>query len=478
VTNRFRLALLPVSLLSLQIAALGAQRADPNSSRLVHAMGEALLSTAHLPGLSLAVGKQGKVILTDGFGFADIATQQRVTAATQFRTASVGKVIAATALGKLLQDGRINLDASVQEYVPAYPAKQWTITPRQLAGHIAGVPHYNAADKLERRFYPSLGDALGVFAAESLRFEPGTRYAYSTHGYTLLSAAIEGAAGKPFLQYLDEAVLRPLGMKGTGPNLIATPGPTMATLYSIVNNKPLKVEHPEDPSYKWAGGGMISTPSDLVRLTTGYYNGFLKPATVALMFASQRLRSGVETGVALGWRNSFDFFGHRVVEHAGSMEGARSVVSFFPESQLTVAIMSNTSWNSLIEETAHMLALPFLLERSPAPQPEGSATVNVRLLKNDGSYDDKPGVLVLQGGAGRLTVDPGTSTEQGFPLVYLERGNRYAMVRPDGIVLLTIERSSTTSITGLAIRYNSPRLTPPTDELPFLLFAGPLPVVK
>lgn len=474
-SRRFPLVALLVSLLA---PSLGAQTADANSTRLVRAMSEALLATAHLPGLSVAVGKNGTVLLAEGFGFADVESQRRVTAATQFRTGSVGKVIATTALGKLVQDGKINLDAPVVQYVPAYPVKQWTITPRQLAGHLAGVPHYNAADKIERRFYPSLNDALGVFAAESLLFEPGTRYSYSTHGYTLLSAAIEGAAGKPFLQYLNEAVLRPLGMKGTGPNLIATPGPTMTTLYAVVNGKPMKVQNPEDPSYKWAGGGMISTPSDLVRLTTAYYNGFFTPATVSLMFGSQRLRSGTETGVGLGWRNSFDFYGHRVVEHAGSMEGARSVVSFFPESRLTVAIMANTSWNSLIEETAHMLALPFLLERNPVPQPQGTSAVVVSLLKPDGTSDDKPGVLMLRGGAGTLTMDVGAPTEQVYPLIYLERGGRYAMVRPEGILHLTIEKSSATSITGQVVRYGSPRLTPPTGERPILQFSGPLPVVK
>ena len=86
----------------------------------------------------------------------------------------MGKVITATGLGRLVHEGRLNLDAAVQDYVPGFPVKQWPITPRELAGHVAGVPHYSAADKIESRFYSSVGDALGVFSDEGLLFEPGT----------------------------------------------------------------------------------------------------------------------------------------------------------------------------------------------------------------------------------------------------------------------------------------------------------------
>ena len=80
--------------------------------------------------------------------------------------------------------------------------KAWPIAARQLAGHLAGLPHYSDEDKREQRFYPSVLDALGIFAQVKLLSEPNTAYRYSTHGFTLLSAAIEGAAAQPFLEYL------------------------------------------------------------------------------------------------------------------------------------------------------------------------------------------------------------------------------------------------------------------------------------
>src|SRR5215207_2866241 len=180
-----------------------AQRTADRPTRLVRAMAEQLLATANLPGLSIAISRNGQVVFAEGFGYADIERRRRITPDTRFRIASVSKVVTVTALAKLVEDGRFDLDAPIQRYVPSFPAKAWPITSRQLAGHLSGMPHYSEADRIEPRFYSSVTDALGVFAHVGLKFEPGTAYSYSTHAFTLLSAAIEGAAGQPFLDYVQ-----------------------------------------------------------------------------------------------------------------------------------------------------------------------------------------------------------------------------------------------------------------------------------
>lgn len=436
-------------------------------------MAEQLRETAHLPGLSVAVARGDRILFADGFGYADIEARKPVTPSTQFRTASVGKVITATAIGRLVEEGKLDLDASVQTYVPTFPVKRWPITSRELAGHLAGVPHYNDADKIEKRFYHSVDDALSVFAAESLRFEPQTRYAYSTHGFTLLSAVVEGASGKPFLQYMQDAVFTPLHMTATGPHLVARPSPTMTTLYTMKNGMSVEISDPEDPSYKWAGGGLISTPTDLVRLAAGYTNGFLKPETVAMMFRSQHLRDGSETGVGIAWRNSFDAYGNPVIEHAGSMEGTRSAIVMYPKARLAVSIMANTEWSSLIEETAQIMALPFLSNPSPTKQPAGTADVTVTIVKGNGTKESRNGTLKLSGRGGTLTLPGAGTSEVTYHLIYLERGNAYALVRPDGIVHLTLEVDGD-RVSGRALGYGSPRLTPPASDPPFLTFQGTL----
>jgi hypothetical protein len=245
----------------------------------------------------------------------------------------------------------------------------------------------------------------------------------------------------------------------------------MATLYMIENGIPVAIPDPEDPSYKWAGGGLISTPTDLVHLAGGYVDGFLKAETVAMMFTSQHLRDGRETGVGIAWRNSFDVAGHRVIEHAGSMNGTRTVVAMYPEFRVAVAIMTNAGWSSLIEETAHMIALPFLTRPAPTTQPTGTATVAVTTVKVNGTKESRIGTLSLRRGGGTLIVDTGGPSQVTYPLVYLERANTYALVRPDGTVHLTMEIDEH-EIVGRAIGYGSPRLKAPTNDTPFFTFHG------
>ena len=448
----------------------GAQRTADRPTRLVRTMAEQLIATANLPGLSVAISRNGEIVFAEGFGYADIERKRRITPDTRFRTASVSKVIAVTALAKLVEDGRLDLDAPIQKYVPSFPTKAWPITTRQLAGHLSGMPHYSDADRIEPRFYPSVTEALGVFAHESLKFEPGTAYSYSTHGFTLLSAAMEGAAGQPFLEYLQRSVLDPLGMRSTAPDLRARPHSAMATIYRSSEGRLSRVDRPEDPSYKWAGGGLTSTPTDLLRLAHAYFDGFLKPATVSMMWTSQRLASGKQTGVGIAWRNGRDMAGHRVIEHAGSMEGVRVVVCIFPEERLVISLMTNREWPSTVEETAHTLAFPFLTTDSARIELTGTHPITVETTTSSGKRV-RPGTVTLGEGRGTLRIDPQGPDSASHPLFYLGSGNSYALVRHDGIYWLTI-RDENGVLSGQAIAHGSPQLQDPATNPPFLTFTS------
>lgn len=441
----------------------GSTDRDRDAAALVRAMSEQLLATAPHAGLSVAIGRDSGVVFAEGFGFADVAAQRRVTAATRFRAASVSKVITTTALGRLMQEGRIDLDAPVQRYVPAFPEKQWPITARQLAGHLSGLPHYTPADRTEPRFYSSVGDALTVFSHLVQMSEPGATYRYSTHGYTLLSAAIEGAAGEPFLDYVSKAVLQPLAMQATAPDLRAAQHPELTRFYTLRDTGIVALEQTEDPSYKWAGGGLTSTPSDLVRLGLAYVNGFLRADVVEELWRSQRLKSGSETGVGLGWRNGRDAAGRRAIEHAGSMQGTRSVVSIFPEQRIAVAVMANREWSSHIESTAHMLALPYLDPRPRGRGLTGSAIVSVELTSPNFPARRVEGQLTLRDGRGTLVADGVT-----YQLLHVAAGDVYALVRAAGIYHTTISVANG-QVTGRALSYSSPQLGAATA---FLSFSG------
>lgn len=468
---RRALARLPLFVLLALPLAASAQSAGSADAELVRTLANELRRTAGLPGLSVAISQRGRIAFAEGFGYADIEGRRPVTPRTQFRTGSVAKVVTATALARLVEAGRIDLDAPVQRYVPSFPDSGGRITSRQLAGHLSGIAHYTNADRIEERFYPTMADALGVFSHVPPTAPPGERFNYSTHGYTLLSAAMEGAAGQPFLTLVEQEVLRPLGMRSTGPELHTVPRPDAAVLYSLTDSGPARVSRIENPSYKWAGGGMVSSPSDLVRLATAYTTGFLRPATVATAFQSQQDRSGRKTHVGLGWRNSWDMQRRRVVEHAGSMQGTRSVVSLFPDDRLAIAIMTNAEWSSLIEETAHVMALAYLAAPSPRPQPAGRYDVTATLVNGRNESSSLSGTLTLAKGRGALELTPAGRKTERHPLVYLKRDDVYALVRPDGIVHFTLTAAGD-SVTGRAVGYGSPRADSPAASPPFLTVRG------
>jgi len=442
------------------------QHNDKKATDLTRVMVSELLKNSNMPGISVAISKHGKIVFDEGFGYADIENKIPVTATTQFRTASVAKIITATALAKLIQDGKLNLDLPVQKYVPDFPVKQFTITSRQLAGHLSGLPHYSDADKIEDRVYPSVKDALSVFSHEDLMAEPGIKYKYSTHGYTLLSAVIEGASGKNYLDYMKTEIFEPLKMDNTGPDKRRQiPNPKAAKLYVVKNSGQEEIKNPEEVSYKWAGGGLVSTPTDLISLANGYFNSFIQPNIVKLIFESQTLKSGEKTQVGIGWRISQDIDCRRVIEHAGSMQGARSVICIYPDDELIISIMVNAEWPSTIEETAHMLARPFFTKTSPQSIPNGQFNISTTTVNVRGEETANKGNMEIVNGIGKINL----STGQQASVIYLDDKNVYALIRQDGIYYLNIDFDGL-ELTGKTIGYGSQLSECPVNNPPFFKF--------
>ena len=167
------------------------------------------------PGASVTVIKDGAVVWSEGFGWADMEQRVAVTPLTKFRIGSVSKSLTSIALGLLVQEGKLDLDAPIQRYVPAFPQKQAPITLRELAGHIAGIRHYRGNEMLIQRHYATVTEALDIFQNDTLLFTPGTRFSYSSYGFNLLSAAMERAAGEPFVQLMSQRVFEPMGLRHT-----------------------------------------------------------------------------------------------------------------------------------------------------------------------------------------------------------------------------------------------------------------------
>ena len=362
----------------------------PDAIRAGQASVREFLRASAVPGLSVAVGVRGQVVWSEGFGYSDLEQRVPVTPRTRFRLGSVSKVLTVAAIARLYQEGRLDLDAPIQKYVPTFPDKGAAITTRQLAGHLGGVRHYQPKDfsngrNIDLERYDKVIDSLAIFKDDPLVAAPGTRYHYSTFGYTLISQVIESASGRSFLDYMDEEVFRRLDMRQTCADRPERIISDRTRFYNrAAGGGPVNAPY-VDSSYKWAAGGLLSTAEDLVLFGSHHLRpGFFKGETLDLLFTPQRTSDGKETGVGIGWRIGSDAMKRRVIHHAGNINGGRGVIMFFPDTGLAIALLSNLGENPpAVEQTALALAEPFL-ELLEADRKRGREDARLDLA---GSYD-------------------------------------------------------------------------------------------
>jgi serine beta-lactamase-like protein LACTB, mitochondrial len=295
------------------------------------------------PGASVTVMKDGAVVWSEGFGWADIEQQVAVTPLTRFRIGSVSKSLTSLGLGLLVQEGKLDLDAPIQRYVPSFPMKA-PITARELAGHTAGIRHYRGDEMFIRRHYANVTEALDIFRNDTLLFIPGTRFSYSSYGFNLLSAAMERAAGEPFVTFMTRRVFEPLGLRHTVAEYADSLVPFRAHFYTPADSGGGIVNAPYvDNSYKWAGGGFLSTTEDLARAGQLLLDGaLLTPETRQMLWTSQRTTDGKETGYGMGWFVDRDAAGRRRVYHSGGSVGGTAYLLIYPEQRLVLALLVNS----------------------------------------------------------------------------------------------------------------------------------------
>lgn len=330
----------------------------------------------NLTGLSVAVGAGGDLVWAEGFGWADLENQVPVAPDTKFRIGTASIALTSAAVGLLLEEGRLDLDATIQTYVPQYPQKQWPVTLRELMGHRAGVRN-DAGDEgpLGERCERTV-EGLKLFEEYPLLSEPGTRYRFSSFGWILVSAAVEAAADEPFLRFMRSRVFEPLGMDDTRADSATETVQKRATFYfprfAADPRYGLHLTRPIDFSCYAGSMALLSTPSDLVRFGMAVNAGtLLKPATVELLQTPQRLASGEDTGYGLGWDlETVTLAGAptRWVGHDGTtMGGMVASLVIFPDRDLVVSVMSNIAFADA-ESLAVKIAQAFA-ERPGAVRP-------------------------------------------------------------------------------------------------------------
>ena len=295
-----------------------------------------------IPGLSVAVVVDHKLRWSAGYGLADVENFVPAKALTAYRLGSISKPITAAAVMELAERGKLDLDAPIQKYCPAFPAKQWPVTARLLLGHLSGVRHYkDETEFASTRHYNSVVEGLDMFKNDPLLFEPGTKYTYTTHGFAVLGCAVEGASGMSFSDFVRENVFKPAGMDRIRVDNVADIIPNRAQGYYKSQTGELRNSGLADTSYKIPGGGFISTVEDLAKFAIAMQNGtVLKKETLDSMWTSMKTRDGKPTGYGMGWGVS-ERNGMKEVHHGGAQQRVSTYLYTIPEKGLAVVLMTN-----------------------------------------------------------------------------------------------------------------------------------------
>lgn len=330
-------------LLAIVILIVGfadAQNIPPATAKRIDEIVAKAIAEQQIPAISVAIALNGQMQYQKAFGNADLENIVSATPETLFRTGSIAKPMTAVAAMRLVEDGKLDLDAPIQRYCPAFPQKPWTITAREVLGHISGVRHYKEDEMDNTHHYLKLSDGFAIFANDPLLFEPETNYQYSTYGFSVIGCALEGAAGRSYPEIMQHVVFAPAHMTHTFPDDVFEIVPHRARGYSKRNAQVINAGL-MDSSYKIPGGGYVSTPGDLVTLANALLAGELvKPGTLKLMWTSQKLRTGKNTGYGMGWGLG-QFEGEDIAAHAGGQQGASSSLTIYPKRKMVVAVMIN-----------------------------------------------------------------------------------------------------------------------------------------
>jgi CubicO group peptidase (beta-lactamase class C family) len=349
----------------------GASQAPPARAVDTVAIGRAVaawMEKHRAPALSVSIALNGEPAWSAGFGLADPELGVRATSSTPYRLASITKSITATAVLRHAEMGALDLDAPIQRYCPAYPEKRWPVTARLLLGHLGGVRHHTLRESMfpNTTHYESVTAALERFKDDELEAEPGTRYGYSSPGYTILGCAIEGASGTSYARFVQEHIFAPAGMLSTAPEDVRTSVPGRAAYYSkgrihkVTGKFARRTTAPAmDPSDRLPAGGLLSTTDDMMRFAIALQSGrLIGDSTREAMWTRQRTSDGRPLEFyGLGWLvGEPDSLRPKRVWNDGSQPGTRSFLYLRPTEGIVIALVTN------MEGAACEELVPMILE--------------------------------------------------------------------------------------------------------------------
>jgi serine beta-lactamase-like protein LACTB len=346
----------------------------PEKRTLLQAAVSRSMAANSVPGVSVAVVENDAVEWSAGFGTADLENFVPATSHALYRLGSISKSITATAALLLWQQGKLNLDAPVQQYCPAFPQKEAPVTPRELLGHLGGIRHYKGDSRDDpeigntKHFINPIQGGLDLFKNDPLVAKRGAEFHYSTQGYTLVGCAIEGASGEDYVDYVREHILTPAGMIHTTVDNRFAIVPFRTRFYSKDKSGALTNADFLDSSYKIPGGGWLSSADDMAQFELAMLNDRLVArSTCDLMWTPLKPTDGKVDAYALGWGTGKNL-GVLDVGHGGSQQGTSTFFMIVPERRAGVVVLINLEDVDASDLATELMkiVLPLTPARSPA----------------------------------------------------------------------------------------------------------------
>lgn len=340
---------------------------DPAKRTQIEAAVSKFMASTHVPGLSVAVVENGEYEWAQGYGFADLENNVPASERTLFRLASISKSLTATAAMELWERGKLDLDAPVQKYCPAFPKKPWSISTRQVLGHIAGIRHYKSESQDDpeggntKHFDDPIQAGLAFFKDDPLLLPPGTSFHYSTQGYTLVGCVIEGASGEKYVDFMRENVFIPAQMEATQVDNRFAIIPYRTRFYQKDKSGNVLNADFLDSSYKIPGGAWLSSAEDMARFEVAILNDkLIRRSTRDLMWTPLKPSDGKKDPYALGWAWR-DHADNEIagIGHNGGQQGTSTSFLIAPDQRAGVVLLSNmeeVNLSPLAREILNILA--------------------------------------------------------------------------------------------------------------------------
>ncbi len=336
---------------------------SPEKQSQIEAAVSKFMASTHVPGVSVALVENGVYEWAQGFGFADLENNAPASEHTLYRLGSISKSLTATAAMELWERGKLDLDAPVQKYCPAFPEKPSPITTREVMGHLAGIRHYKSGSQDDpeigntKHFDNPIQAGLDFFENDPLVSEPGMHFHYSTQGYTLVGCVIEGASGEHYVDFVQQNVFVPSDMEQTQADNRFKVVHYRTRFYRKTDSGTVENSDFLDSSYKIPGGGWLSSAEDMAKFEVAILSDkLMKRSTRDLMWTPLKPADGSKDDYALGWGVG-DEDGIHSVGHSGGQQGTSTDFLIAPEQRAGVVVLTNMEDQGASKLSAEILKI-------------------------------------------------------------------------------------------------------------------------